>query len=59
MPYSAQPDRKVYSLFASSIIPRIYAVDENLTIMDAFTDKGMPTETILLGFLEKEVPDSK
>lgn len=59
MPYSAQPDRKVYSLFASSIIPRIYAVDENLTIMDAFSDKGMPTETILLGFLEKEVPDSK
>ena len=59
MPYSAQPDRKVYSLFASSIIPRIYAVDENLTIMDAFSDKGMPTEAILLSFLEGEGSDSK
>lgn len=59
MPYSAQPDRKVYSLFASSIIPRIYAVDENLIIMDAFSDKGMPTEDILLSFLDGEDSDSK
>lgn len=27
MPYSAQPDRRIYSLFASSGIPRIYEVD--------------------------------
>lgn len=59
MPYSAQADRKVYSLFASSIIPRIYVVDENLTIMDAFSDRGMPTEDILLDLLEKEGPHSK
>lgn len=27
LPYSAQPDRRIYSLFASSGIPRIYETD--------------------------------
>lgn len=27
LPYSAQPDRRIYSLFARSIIPRQYIVD--------------------------------
>lgn len=28
LPYSAQPDRRIYDLFASSVIPRIYTTDE-------------------------------
>ncbi len=32
MPYSAQTDRSVYNLFASSGIPRRYEADENLVI---------------------------
>lgn len=35
MPYSAQPDRAVYNLFASSGIPRIYYVSPQLTITKA------------------------
>lgn len=27
LPYSAQPDRRIYDLFASSVIPRIYTTD--------------------------------
>ena len=38
MPYSAQKDRKVYNLFASSRIPRIYISDENGTVRYIFTD---------------------
>lgn len=33
MPYSAQPDRRIYNLFASSGIPRIYEVDKDLMII--------------------------
>lgn len=32
MPYSAQTDRRIYNLFASSGIPRLYEVDKNLVI---------------------------
>ncbi len=32
MPYSAQNDRSVYNLFASSGIPRVYEADTNLKI---------------------------
>lgn len=32
MPYSAQSDRRVYNLFASSGIPRLYEADPNLVI---------------------------
>ena len=38
MPYSAQNDRKVYNLFASSRIPRIYISDENGIVRYIFTD---------------------
>lgn len=33
MPYSAQTDRRVYNLFASSGIPRLYEADKNLMII--------------------------
>ncbi len=39
MPYSAQPDRRIYSLFASSIIPRIYFCGANGIVTHVFIEK--------------------
>ena len=47
MPYSPQPDRKVYSSFAPSRIPRIYISDASTTIRVAYADTGMPTAETL------------
>lgn len=41
MPYSAQEDRKVYQLFASHTIPRIYVVDAEGVIRAVFTDNPL------------------
>lgn len=50
MPYSPQPDRKVYSRFAPSRIPRIYISDASATIRVAYADTDMPTvETLAEG----------
>ena len=38
LPYSAQTDRKVYNLFASSVIPRVYLADSESVIRNVFTD---------------------
>lgn len=38
LPYSAQPDRKVYSLFAEEGIPLIYISDEACRVQYLFTD---------------------
>ena len=43
MPYSPQSDRKVYSLFASSRIPRIYISDAQGVIRFSHADDAMPT----------------
>lgn len=43
MPYSAQNDRGVYNIFASSRIPRIYISDENGTVRYIFTDDPVAT----------------
>ena len=43
LPYSAQTDRRVYSLFASSGVPRIYTVDSRLTVTAVFDDSSIPT----------------
>lgn len=43
LPYSAQNDRTVYNLFASSRIPRIYISDENGTVRYIFTDDPVPS----------------
>lgn len=48
MPYSVQEDRAVYSLFASSRIPRIYVVDRNQTVRFVFTDNPMATRDELV-----------
>ncbi len=43
MPYSAQNDRVIYNLFASSLIPRIYISDENGIVRYIFTDDPVAT----------------
>lgn len=53
IPYSAQPDRRIYELFASSIVPRIYVADKQGRVVGVYRDNPMPTaEEILevLGF---------
>lgn len=43
LPYSPQPDRKVYELFATIGIPRIYIADANGTITATFGPDDRPT----------------
>ena len=52
LPYSAQNDRKVYELFASSRIPRIYISDENGIVRYIFTDDPVPSYDDLKSALE-------
>ena len=52
MPYSAQNDRTVYNLFASSRIPRIYISDENGTVRYIFTDDPVATVEDLRSSIE-------
>lgn len=47
MPYSPQPDRRVYSLFAPRVIPRIYVSDAQGIIRHMYVDIGMPTAETL------------
>jgi hypothetical protein len=48
MPYSPQPNRRVYSLFAPRVIPRIYISDAQGIIRYMHVDIAMPTaETIV------------
>lgn len=43
MPYSAQEDRYVYSLFAKSVVPRIYVSDRNNIVSVIYTDNPLAT----------------
>lgn len=43
MPYSPQPDRQVYSLFATSRVPRIYVSDAQGIICFSHADDAMPS----------------
>jgi peroxiredoxin len=52
MPYSAQNDRGVYNLFASSRIPRIYISDENGIVRYIFTDDPVASYDDLKSALE-------
>ena len=47
MPYSPQPDRKVYSLFAPRVIPRIYISDPQGIIRHMHLDMSMPSAETL------------
>lgn len=52
LPYSAQTSREIYSLFASSVIPRIYILSPDLTIKAIFTDNPLPSSSQILAALE-------
>ena len=43
MPFSAQPDRRVYELFAQTRIPRLYAVNAEGIIIAMWDDRDMPS----------------
>ena len=51
MPYSAQPDRKIYSLFASSRVPRVYICKDGC-VMSCYHDDPIPTYEQLLSDVE-------
>mgnify|MGYP003303179430 CR=1 FL=1 len=41
MPFSAQPDRKIYNLFATSRVPRVYICNDG-KIVNIYTDDPIP-----------------
>ena len=47
IPVAPQPDRTVYNLFATTIIPRIYIIAPDLTITHTLTDNPIPTAATL------------
>lgn len=53
MPYSPQETRDVYSLFAPSVIPRIYISDTNGVITAAYGDSEMPDYSTLVTAIEE------
>ncbi|MCD8313310.1 MAG: redoxin domain-containing protein [Bacteroidales bacterium] len=52
VPFSAQPDRSVYNLFATNIVPRIYISDPTLTVRYTFDDDPVPSYADLLSALQ-------
>ncbi len=51
MPFSAQDDRSVYSLFASGIVPRIYVSDSSGHVVENFGDSYIPDYEELFSIL--------
>lgn len=43
MPYSAQEDRRIYSLFARTGVPRVYVVTPDLMISSVYDDSPVAT----------------
>ncbi len=56
MPYSAQDDRFVYSLFAQTLIPRIYINDRDGIIRYIHTDNPVPDYDDLKSGIESLMP---
>lgn len=52
LPYSAQPDAKVYKLFADRGIPRVYISDAKLKVRTIFNDTDYPTPEMLTQAIE-------
>ncbi len=54
MPYSAQKDRQVYELFASTRIPRVYEVNSEGVVVAMWDDRNMPSvEDLQEGFAKQ------
>ena len=47
MPYSAQPTREVYNLFAQTRVPRVYICEKGGVIRNIHTDDPVPTFDVL------------
>ena len=43
IPYSAQEDKSIYNLFASSVVPRVYIISPTLEISATWSDNPIPT----------------
>lgn len=52
LPWSAQEDRSIYSLFATYGVPRIYISDRNLTIYSVYDDDPLATRSQLAADIE-------
>lgn len=52
MPYSPQDDRTIYSLFAPSVIPRIYVASPSGKITATFGDTDLPDVKTLISEIE-------
>ena len=48
LPYSPQPDRHVYSLFAESVIPRVMIFNQSGKLSSSFADSPLPNAQKLL-----------
>lgn len=46
LPYSAQPDRAIYNVFAASGIPRVYIADRSLTVAAQYGPEGVPAREL-------------
>lgn len=53
LPYSPQPDRKVYEIFASSVIPRLYVFDRKGVITAVYADDALPSVADIVGAVRK------
>ena len=53
IPWSAQEDRKVYQLFAQSVIPRVYVFDRRGTVTAMFGDNPCPQYEDLVSAIEQ------
>lgn len=51
MPYSGQPDRKIYNLFATTRVPRVYICKDGV-IKKFYTDNPTPTYEELVSDVE-------
>ena len=59
LPFSAQTDRTVYHLFASSAIPRIYVSDRSLVVQAVYTDNPLATVEDLSYALEAALQEGE
>ena len=53
IPFSAQSDRYVFTLFASIGVPRVYISDSSNIIVAAFDDSDFPSPEKLINIIEK------
>lgn len=59
LPYSPQPDRIIYNLFATMGIPRTFIADETGKIIVTFGDSDIPTFSDLHKILQNEISNFK